>query len=294
MVQVCDDLPEPATVSELPDAPQAGRLRVTRGLPPSHLGPRWLALDEIDSTSHVVHRPTLRRDRFEQRRFLAELAPLQAFRHPHVLQIQQVGVDPVGTPYLVTPFTGHREGLLTLERHCRLKGGYLEADEALRAMEQLLDAVHAAHAAGLSHGRLDAHHVLVSLTGSLTIELYGIARQLGIGPARRHAEADAPPPELRGEDPHTPLARAMTAEVRSLVSLGYRLVTGLVPDRPLIRASRVVHGLPPVWDDWFDTGLNGPGFRSAAHARSALLDSPAPRPERVSVVRSVIRQIIGS
>ncbi len=70
--------------------------------------------------------------------------------HPHLLRIEEHGIDALGTPWLITPFTGDVDGLRTLARLLREKGGQMEPLEVERTMEQVLRAVVEARSGGLS------------------------------------------------------------------------------------------------------------------------------------------------
>jgi len=261
---------------QLMERPRIGQYILTRQLEPGPLGARDLALHDIDSSSHVVHRPRVGRDRAEQRRFLAVMGAAKMLRHPHILSIEEFGLDERGHPYIVTPFTGDSTGLVTVESLMTVKGGFFSPSEARQAVVQVLEAVEAAHSAGHRHGELLMSGVLVDRRGSIAIELYGVARLLHVTVNEGDAESD---------------------EVCSVLRIGYQLVTGLVPEEPLIAAGRVVPGLDAVWDDWFETGLHGPvGFKSAAHALSAIRDRSAigAAQQQVRGVRSVISRLLFS
>lgn len=266
------------------DCPHSAETRLgpyvaTRPLGAGPLGERQLALHELDNSSHVLHR-IAGRDRFEQRKFLALAAVAQGLRHPHVLAIEDFGLDHLGRPWIATPYTGDATGLSTLGRHLRAKGGYLSPLEARQAVLHLLEASAAAHAASHAHGEVSLDEVLVDRRGALVIELYGLAR------ARRTGES------------LTRDARVRAAEVRSIVRIGYQLVTGLLPEVPVIAASRVVGNLDPWWDGWFETGLSESGFASAAHAASALVEGASVPARGASGggggVRSVLRRLLAA
>ena len=262
---------------QLMDRPRIGQYILTRQLEPGPLGPRDLALHDLDSSSHVIHRPRVGRDRAEQRRFLGVMNAAKLIGHPHILPIEEFGLDERGHPYIVTPFTGDSTGLVTVESLMTVKGGFFSPSEARQAVVQVLEAVEAAHRTGQRHGKLSMSGILVDRRGSIAIELYGVARLL-------HVTVD------EGGD-------AESDEVRSVIRIGYQLVTGLVPEEPLIAAGRVVPGLDAVWDDWFETGLHSPvGFKSAAHALSAIRDRSAigAAQQQVRGVRSVISRLLFS
>ncbi|MGQ0626782.1 MAG: hypothetical protein ACT4PL_01620 [Phycisphaerales bacterium] len=238
----------------LMDRPRLGPYMLTRDLDAGPLGPRVLALHAVDSSSHVVHR--LLNLNLPGPVLLPALEQARTLRAAHVLEIEEHGLDAEGVAYAVTPFTGDAKGLVTLDGLLRQKGGFLSPTESRQAVEQLLDAVDEAHRQGRRHGPISMSEVLVDRRGALVIELYGV-RELA-QPSSSHPAGSA---------------ATEAEEVRSVLRIGYRLVTGLVPDEPLIAAGRVVPGLERVWDDWFETGLmGGPGFKSAAHALSAIRD----------------------
>ncbi|MBX9738280.1 MAG: hypothetical protein K2X32_15275 [Phycisphaerales bacterium] len=238
---------------ELDARPAAGPYILTRELPRGVLGDRWLALHERAQTSHVVH--CLNNDPAEPDsagRLLAALAAVRDFEHPHVLKIEDSWVDNSGCVWVVTPFTGDQDGLVSLDALLRRRGGFLSLEEARRAMDQLMVSVLAAHERSLSHGEITMREILADRRGSLLIEHYGIARGASAAPAPAS------------------LADAKAAEVRSVLTIGYQLATGLRAEEPLIRVSRVILDVDPSWDDLFETGLGPVGFASAAHALSAI------------------------
>ncbi|MFN0011499.1 MAG: hypothetical protein ACKVS8_07630 [Phycisphaerales bacterium] len=227
-------------------------------------GERHLALHEGDSTSHVVTRLPLAALGVSASQFGRAVQASRQFVHPHVVPIEHFG-DEDDTGWLVSPFMGDRHGVVTLGSLLRDKGGFLSPVEARHAVVQLLEAVQQAHAFGACHGSLLLDEIMVDRSGSVFIEHYGLRRMLGVAEASGSLDADQ-------------------MEVQSVVAIGYQLVTGLVPETPLIAASRVVPGLDPTWDDWVETGLlspraGGPGFKSAAHALTAI--APAGRSANV-------------
>lgn len=258
------------------ERPRIGQYILTKELMPGALGPRHLALHELDSSSHILHRPPIGRDRSEQRRFLSGMAAARGLSHPHMLAIEESGLDNRGHPYVVTPFTGDATGIVTVETLLRAKGGFFSLTEAKQAVVQALEATDYAHRCARAHGPISMGEVLVDRRGRVVLELYGVARILNLV--------------------HDGVEDLESEEVRSIIRIGYQLVTGLVPEEPLIAAGRVVPGLDAVWDDWFETGLHGPGFKSAAHALSAIRDrlSLAAAERSVGRVRGVIGRLLFS
>lgn len=216
------------------------------------LADRYLALHVRSKGSFVLHRfKTPCPDRAQQRRLTAALERVSHIRHPHLLGVENFSFAPGGRPLVVTPYTGNQDGLITLADLLDLKGGQMGAFEAERAILQLLDAVAYTHNAGMPHGELDLDEVMVDRRGSVFIELAGLRLALG-GRAVQSSEL-------------------LRDETRSVAQIGYRLITGLPADEPMIPPTGVVRRLDRRWDDWFETALEpSGGFETPSDAIDAL------------------------
>lgn len=240
-------------MSEQIERRQFGPYRFVRALEPSDLAMRWLALHVRAQTSHMLHEFELASDRSERRRLLNALDALSTLSHPHFLQIERYALNHSGRVCVVTPYPGHQDGLLTLDRLLEAKGGRMSPYEAERAVLQILDAAAFAHHLGYCHGPVRPEEVLVDRHGSVAIEHYGLRRRLaGLDGANQELIRD---------------------EVRSVVEIAYCLVTGLFPDEPHIRAARLVKRLPRAWDEWFEVGLDASGGFDSADAAVSQLPS---------------------
>lgn len=247
-----------------------------RELGPCPLGRRFLAEHERAQSMHVLYEITTCRDRADQRRFVEHAPTLCELRHPHILPVERLSITD-DEPWLVTPYTGNQEGLVTLGALLAAKGT-MSPQEAGRAVTQLLQALQYAHERGVHNGPVDVEQVLVDRHGCVFIELFGVRRMLD-GLRRGNAELAAD-------------------EVRSVVEIGYRLITGQPAEEPRIEASRLARKLDRRWDEWFETGLDPlGGYRSATQALSEfpmLREDDSPRVPAVRVVlgrvRSALRQ----
>jgi serine/threonine protein kinase len=198
---------------------------------------------------------------------------ISALEHPNILPVEQFALADAHIAWLLTPYTGNQEGLVTLQSLLAAKGGRMSPDEAERAIVQVLRAVEYAHSAGHIHGPIGADQVMVDRHGRVSVELYGLERRLsGLGAGNSEVVRD---------------------EVRSVVELGYRLVTGLTSEEPRISAGRLVDRLGGLWDAWFDTGLDalGGGFSSASEAAAALPSARRDSEPPVPVVG--VRRVLG-
>lgn len=249
--------------------------RVTaHGAPPAP--ERFAALHQTAQTSHVLYKLPPTRGQRERERVIRAVEAAAKLRHAHILSIDDLLWDPIGHPWLITPFTGDVDGVRPLARLLKEKHGQLDPAEAERAMEQLFDALRLAHQSPvvpaedahgleldqpspLQHGPILLDHVLVDRHGSLRIELFGLARLL----ASKKPGAISPQDRIRDE-------------VRSVVEIGYQLITGLRAEEPMIPAGRLVKRLDPRWDSWFEHGLSA--MRGFDSAQEALTNLPSHQP----------------
>lgn len=246
-------------------------------LPPPR---RFLALHLTHQTSHGAYRFDIVPEGPKREAFRLAVECAARTVHPHMLRIERVIFDPAGHPWVITPFTGDVDGVRTLGRLLKEKGGQMTPTEAERAVVQLLEALWDAHTSGATdrlrhHGRISLDHVLVDRHGCQHIELFGLARALSGSSALAESALRA-------------------LEVRSIVEIGYQLVTGLRAELPLIPARRLMKTLDPRWDTWFARGMTGGGFTSCAEALGRLpsrTPEPAPRPAFWSV-RGVVARLM--
>lgn len=247
-----------------PPTEQLGPYLLLRRLAPCPLAERWLALHGHTHSSHVLYRFAACRDRASQRRFVVAAQRISQFQHAHALTLDEFAFDLAGRPWGVTVYTGDADGLVTVERLLRTKGGRMTAEEARLGLLHLLEASAAAHDTDLAHGRVSPSSVLVDRSGRLRIELYGLTESL-------YAARDPRPQVIRDE-------------VRSIAEIGYQMLSGLRVDEPFIPPRRVLEDLPLDWDRWFRHALVGGmggrtgGFTSARQALAALPALPHDEP----------------
>lgn len=219
---------------------------------------RWMARHTLEETHHVVHVFELGRDRSERRRFLKAVERAAALTDSHVLPIEQFSLSQNGRGWVVTPYTGDQDGLLLLPDLVEAKSGRLGLPEVARVVEQLLRASAACHGEagdgagldGVCHGVIDGRQVLIDRRGAIRLELYGV-EQLMTGSA------------MNGE--------SVRDEVRSVATLAYECLTGVVAEEPLIKVERLVKRLPRAWRIWFDRALDSAGGFATAQDALAMV-----------------------
>ncbi len=165
-----------------------GPFRLTRELTPVALGRRYLALHEREATSHLVYILPLGKSRRDHRVFLAAASRLNAACNPYLLSTTHSGLIGSSSGYLISPYPGTADGVLTLADLASARLGRFSAFEARRGLCHLLTGVAAGQAAGLGHGPFGPEDVLVDRHGRLIIELYGLRANLYRGGADTGAE----------------------------------------------------------------------------------------------------------
>ncbi len=252
-----------------PTAPlRIGSYLLTRPLGHSPIAARFLALHEQTQSSHVAHRLAPCPGRVERARMEAAFTSLARLDHPHILRLESLTIVD-DTPWIITPFAGDADGLRSLGKLLRQKGGQMSPLEAGIAVGQLLAAFDYAHArsaeAPVFNGGVTLDDVLVDRHGRVIVELFGFSRRLK-GMARGDMET-------------------IREEVARIVEIGYELITGLRAEEPVIPAQRLAPRLSRSWAQWLERGLDPSlGFRSAKQALEALPTS-APVQTPAVVVR---------
>ena len=166
-------------------------------------------------------------------RFRREGAILGRLSHPHIAQLMDAGISPMGQPYLVLELvTGQR-----IDAHCDARR--MSIAGRLRLFFQVFDAVGFAHRHLVIHRDIKPDNVLVTHEGQVQLLDFGIAKLLdadadgasdtaGSSALTRDAgrwltPEYAAPEQLRGE----PVSTA--ADVYSIGMLLFELLAGVAP-----------------------------------------------------------------
>jgi eukaryotic-like serine/threonine-protein kinase len=164
-------------------------------------------------------------------RFRREASILARLRHPHIAQLIDAGVSPLGQPYLVLErVEGER-----IDRHCDARN--LPVEARIRLFLDVLAAVAHAHANLIVHRDIKPSNVLVAADGQVKLLDFGIAKLLEsdetgeLTALTREGESAltpeyAAPEQLTGGDVTT------ATDVYALGVLLYLLLTGHHPAGP--------------------------------------------------------------
>ncbi len=161
-------------------------------------------------------------------RFIQEARAAASVAHPSVVQITDFGVLSEGQPYFVMEML-EGESLSSLIA----KGGPLPAGQAVRILRQVVEALAAAHAAGVVHRDLKPDNVHVGSaagSGSEVVKVldFGLAKVAGASKLTRAGMVFGTPhymsPEQASGDPVD-----HRSDVYSLGIVMYEMFTGRVP-----------------------------------------------------------------
>jgi eukaryotic-like serine/threonine-protein kinase len=238
--------------------------------------------------THPVHgsvavkilREKLRTDKTAIARFRREAQYGNRVVHPRVVRTIEIGeVEPDGLPYLVIEWAA---GDL-LEKYAKRRGP-LPPDEVAGIIEQIAEAVHAAHTAGIVHRDLKPDNVMYDpATRAVKLLDFGIAADTDTGQEQRLTRAGffvgtlmyVAPEALSGE-----LVGPM-ADQYSLGTIAYFLLCGCHPftaKTPREMFSQLL-SQPPIPLNQARPGLRFPAGVEAAIMRALAKDPAARHPD---------------
>ncbi len=160
----------------------------------------------------------------ERRRFRAEAEAIARLKHPHIVQIHEIG-EHNGLPYFSLEFCS--EGSLA----DKLDGTPLLPEKIAPLVEQLARAIHIAHQAGVVHRDLKPANVLLTEDGLPRISDFGLAKKLDDDQGHTASGAVMGTPSYMAPEQALGQVRKIgpATDVYALGAILYELLTGRPP-----------------------------------------------------------------
>ena len=206
-----------------------------------------------------------------------------SLEHPHVLDVYEVGDSPDGLFLAMRLVEGHTLAQL-------LRDGALDAERALRLLDQVADALDAAHDAGLLHRDVKPQNVLVAEDGNAFLADFGLSRAAtDTATASRTTVgtvAYLAPEVIRG-DPPSP-----AADRYAFAATVFHCLTG---DVVFPRGSDVAVLYAHTTEPPPSISARRPELPRELdhHFESALAKDPSRRPETARALVAAVREAIG-
>ena len=270
-----------------PRPAQLGRFELRRVLGKGAQSTVWLGFDPRLEREVAVKlmRPAAGADAAAVNHWLQEARSVSRLTHPHIVPVFEADMHE-RQPYLVFEYVPGR----TLAEHLRARGA-LPPREAVQLMIGVLDALQAAHAAGVVHRDLKPSNILVDGAGRARVMDFGIA--VHVKDAANNQKVVGTPGYMSPEAAHgaapTPAMDVFAAGLVLAEALhGQPLIAEKDPYRAIYRAAHEDLALPADMPGEVDDTLRAVVLRalardaarrhaSAAKFREALQDWLAPR-----------------
>src|ERR1017187_10102792 len=288
----------------------AGRFRIIRYIAEGGMGTVYEAEDLTlhDRVALKTIRPDVASHPRAVERFKREILLGKKVTHPNVCRIHDLGVDRSenGTEFLFLTMQFLSGETLA----SRIKRGPLPKTEALPLIEDMADALSAAHQAEVIHRDFKSGNVMLVSGANRTCAVvtdFGLARGIHDDSSRTHAGMIGTveylaPEQIRGEE-LTP-----AADIYALGVVMYEMVTGQLPftgdsrvtvalkhlnDEPHPPRDLAPH-LDPNWDETILGCLRKPPlerFQSAAEVKAALVEDGL-KPRRLVSRRRRVKPVL--
>ena len=163
-------------------------------------------------------------------------ARLQGLRHPHIVTVLELGIEH-GRPYLVREYQPRGSLRQYLQQRAT---GHLSVKEAVGVVMQIGRATAFAHAHGALHQAIRPENILLNEEGKVLLadfHVVGLIEQPERGSsAERRVESYLAPEQVTG-------VASAASDQYALGCLLYELLTGIVPNPPVLRQHATLNAL---------------------------------------------------
>jgi hypothetical protein len=153
-------------------------------------------------------------------RFTREASLLELVSHPRIVRFFDAGISPTGTPFIVTAFV-HGQSVERL-----LRSGPVALDEAIELMQQVLEAIHAAHAVGIAHRDIKPSNVMWHEQAATLLDLGSAGLVSDFVTTRLTITAQGTPGYLAPEQMDRPLEVEPRSDLFAAGQMFHQLLTG--------------------------------------------------------------------
>jgi serine/threonine protein kinase len=267
---------------------QLGEYRIERYIAEGSMGVVYSAVHQVLKRRAAVKvvKPEHARGAEQEDRFLKEAEALSEIRHQGIIDIYSFGRLPDGRQYMVTEFLEGKTLEATLHA-----SGRMEPERALPIVDEILDALSAAHKVGVVHRDLKPSNVFLAMqsNGQTIAKLvdFGLARKMGnaSGPGFFAGTPEYISPEGARGDEVTP-----ASDLYSLGVMLFEMLTGGLPFpgtnvADFLRAHIATPA--PRLSSWARVRGSLDGF-----CASLLEKSPRNRPSSANAARRTVAQIL--
>jgi serine/threonine protein kinase len=253
----------PASAAPASRTPHLGRFELRRVLGKGAQATVWLGFDPRLEREVAVKlmRPAVGTDAAAVNQWLQEARSVSRLTHPHIVPVFEADMHEQ-QPYLVFEYVPGR----TLAEHLRSRGA-LPPREAVQLMLGVLDALQAAHAAGVVHRDLKPSNVLVDGAGRARVMDFGIAAHMKNAASRQEVVGTPgymSPEAAHGAAPVPAMDVFCAGLVLAEALCGKALVTEKDPYRAIYRAAHEDLALPAGMPAEVDDGLRAIVLRALA------------------------------
>jgi serine/threonine-protein kinase len=240
-----------------------------------------------------VLRPELAKDPEQADRFLKEAQALSAVKHRGVIDIITFGKLPDSRQYMVMEFLEGESLDAVLDRE-----GGLSPSRALGLIDEILDALSAAHRAGVVHRDIKPANIflLTQSNGTRVVKLvdFGLARRTTLENLERAGERTslmAGTPEYFSPEQAHGLAATPRSDLYAVGVLLFELLSGRLPfqEKEVVELLQAqMNRAPPL----LHTVVGGMPDSLETLVSALLAKDPEDRPKSADVARTAVQRVI--